>query len=86
MESPGSPSEGLSGARMASETPSGFVATFEVEYDAQTEREARSRALRDAEYLFQQPDVLAVTVDGKKTADELFPLTKAYLDNEAELA
>ena len=64
----------------------GYVVTLTVEYDAKTESEARSRALRDAEMLFQQSDVLAVTADGKKPADELFPLTKAYLDSEAELA
>ena len=64
----------------------GFTVVLTVEYDAQTESEARSRALRDAEMLFQQSDVLAVTADGKKPADELFPLTKAYLDSEAELA
>ena len=63
----------------------GYVVTLTVEYDAQTESEARARALRDAEMLFQQSDVLAVTADGKKPADELFPLTKAYLDSEAEL-
>ena len=63
----------------------GFVVTLEVEYDAQTEREARTRALRDATTLFNQSDVLAVTVDGKKLAEELFPLTKAYLDSKTEL-
>jgi len=64
----------------------GYVVVLEVEYDARTEREARLRALRDAETLFQQSDVLAVTADGKKPADELFPITKAYLDSKAELA
>lgn len=67
-------------------TSQGYVVVLEVEYDARTEREARLRAHRDAEYLFQQPDVLAVTADGKKPAAELFPLTKAYLDSKAELA
>ena len=65
---------------------SGFTVVLTVEYDAQTESEARARALRDAEMLFQQSDVLAVTADGKKPADELFPLTKTYLDSKAELA
>ena len=64
---------------------SGFTVVLTVEYDAQTESEARARALRDAEMLFQQSDVLAVTADGKKPADELFPLTKTYLDSKAEL-
>ena len=64
---------------------SGFTVVLTVEYDAQTESEARARALRDAEMLFQQSDVLAVTADGKKPADELFPLTRAYLDSKAEL-
>ena len=80
------PPQGVSEAPVAAETPSGYVVTLEVEYDAQTEREARLRAHRDAEYLFQQPDVLSVTADGKKPADELFPLTKTYLDSKAELA
>ena len=83
MESPGSGSEGVRTAPMASQ---GYVVVLEVEYDARTEREARLRALRDAETLFQQSDVLAVTADGKKPADELFPITKAYLDSKAELA
>ena len=64
----------------------GFVVVLEIEYDAQTEREARLRAHRDAETLFQQYDVLSVTADGKKPADWLFPITKAYLDSKAELA
>jgi len=64
----------------------GYLVTLTIEYDAQTEREARLRAHRDAEYLFQQPDVLSVTADGKKPADELFPLTKVYLDSKAEPA
>jgi len=83
MESPGNASEGVRSELGASQ---GYLVTLTVEYDAQTESEARSRALRDAEMLFQQSDVLAVTADGKKPADELFPLTKAYLDSEAELA
>lgn len=61
----------------------GFQVELIVEYDAQTEQEARSRALRDANYLFEQPDVLAVTVDKAQSPDELFPLTKAYLESKA---
>jgi hypothetical protein len=76
----------FAGRRTAPTASQGYVVVLEVEYDAQTEREARLRALRDAETLFQQYDVLAVTADGKKPADELFPLTKAYLDSKAELA
>ena len=66
------------------EEAEGYTVVFEVVYDAQTERQARLCGLRDGETLFQQYDVLAVTVDGKKPADELFPLTKAYLDSKAE--
>lgn len=62
----------------------GFLVILEVEYDAQTEREARSRALRDAELLFGQEDVLSVSVGPKaEMAGELFPLTKAYLDSKS---
>jgi hypothetical protein len=76
MESPGSAPKAV---RIDPTASQGYVVALLVEYDAQTEREARSRALRDAEYLFQQPDVLAVTADA---AHELFPLTKAYLADE----
>ena len=101
MESPGSAPKGVRTAPMASqgvipgqmtvdecieEAARGYVVVIEVEYDARTEREARLRAHRDAEYLFQQPDVLAVTADDKKPADALFPITKAYLDSRTELA
>jgi hypothetical protein len=62
----------------------GFRVLIEVEYDAHTENEARLRALRDAETLIQQYDVLAVTVGPKgEMAGELFPLTKAYLESKA---
>jgi hypothetical protein len=61
---------------------SGYVIALKIEYDAQTEREAHSRALRDAEYLFQQSDVLSVTAG---PPDELFPLTKTYLESKAGL-
>ena len=71
--------------RTAPTASEGYVVVLEVEYDAQSEREARTRALRDATTLFNQSDVLAVTVDGKKPAEELFPLTKAYLESKAEL-
>ena len=67
------------------EAVGGYTVVFEVVYDAKTERQARLCGLRDGETLFQQYDVLAVTVDGKKPADELFPLTKAYLDSRAEM-
>ena len=55
------------------------VVTLEVEYDAQTEREARLRALRDAETLFQQDDVLSVTADVKRS----LPITEAYLTDSS---
>lgn len=57
-----------------------MVVVFEVEYDAHTEREARLRAQRDAERLFQQDDVLSVNVDAKRPPSELYPITSAYLN------
>lgn len=51
------------------------VVILEVEYDAQSEREARLRALRDAETLIQQDDVLAVSADVKRG----LPITEKYL-------
>jgi hypothetical protein len=80
------PNKPPQGGRTAPTASQGYVVVLEVEYDAKTEREARLRALRDAETLFQQYDVLSVTADGKKSADELFPLTKAYLESKAEPA
>jgi hypothetical protein len=84
MPESSNPSQGGRTAPTASE---GYVVVLEVEYDAQTEREARLRALRDAEYLIQQSDVLAVRVGPKdRIAGELYPLTKAYLESKAEPA
>ena len=52
---------------------------LEVEYDAQTEREVRLRAYRDAATLFKQDDVLAVSADLKRPRD--LPITEKYLED-----
>lgn len=58
---------------------------LEVEYDAETEAEARQLAHRDAVMLFRQDDVLAVSADLKRPRDpeQQFPITAAYLDEKA---
>lgn len=56
----------LDASQRVSSDEDGLTVVLEIVYDAQTEREARLRALRDAETLFQQYDVLAVTADAKK--------------------
>lgn len=54
----------------------------EVEYLTDSEEVARRLAARDAKHLFQQEDVLAVTVDLKRPRASELPITERYLQDE----
>lgn len=56
------------------------AAVFEIEYAVETEEEARALAERDASRLFQQDDVLAVSVGPRETPE--LPITERYLEGE----
>ena len=56
---------------------------IEVEYDAGTEIKARALAARDAEAIFNRPDVLAVSFDLKRSRAEEMPIVAAYLSDES---